>query len=88
MLDNIRNDMKACRGDFVAQVITDLKLPCEAEAGHNYITDYFGATMVSEYATFGDNYRIPDGGVGCKTLEKSGVPAIIKVRNMPHLNMC
>ncbi len=87
MFINIRNDLKARQGNYVAQVVTDLKLPRKAEACHNYITDYFNTTMVSGDATFGDNCRIPDGD-GHKTLEKPGIPAIIKVRNLSHLNRC
>jgi serine O-acetyltransferase len=47
----------------IAQIVTGIYLPCEAEVGHNFIIDHFGGIIISEYAKFGDNCRIRDGVV-------------------------
>jgi serine O-acetyltransferase len=45
------------------QILTGIKLPCEAAVGRNFIIDHFGGIIVSGYATFGDNCRIRNGVV-------------------------
>lgn len=88
MFVNLQNDLKTCQGDFGAHVITGIRLLCKAETDHNFTADHFGAIVVSSYLTFVDNRRILDGGDGLKALEKPRMPAIIKVRNLSHLNKC
>lgn len=61
----------------LAQIITGIELPCEAEIGKNFVIDHFGGIIISGYAKFGDNCRIRNGVVvGLKNLSEPGAPNI------------
>jgi serine O-acetyltransferase len=61
----------------LAQILTGIELPCEAEVGSNFIIDHFGGIVISGYAKFGDNCRIRNGVVvGLKSVENPCAPVI------------
>jgi serine O-acetyltransferase len=61
----------------MAQIVTGIELPCEAEVGRNFIIDHFGGIIISGYAKFGDNCRIRDGVVvGLRHVEDKRAPTI------------
>jgi serine O-acetyltransferase len=61
----------------IAQIVTGIELPCEAEVGRNFIIDHFGGIVISGYAKFGDNCRIRNGVVvGLRHVEDKRAPII------------
>jgi serine O-acetyltransferase len=61
----------------LAQILTGIELPCEAEIGRNFVIDHFGDIVISGYARFGDNCRIRNGvTVGLRKVEDPAAPWI------------
>ena len=61
----------------LAQIVTGIELPCEAEVGSNFVIDHFGGIIVSGHAKFGNNCRIRNGVVvGLRHVEEKVAPTI------------
>lgn len=61
----------------IAQILTDIELPCEVKVGKNFRIDHFGDIIISGYASFGDNCVIRNGvTVGLKNVEDPRAPII------------
>lgn len=47
----------------LVQMITGIQLPCEVVVSKNFFIDHFGGVIISDYATFGNNFRSCTGVV-------------------------
>ena len=45
----------------LAQILTGIELPCEAEIGEGLVIDHFGGIVISGYARLGNHCRIRNG---------------------------
>lgn len=61
----------------LAQILTGIELPCEAQIGRNFVIDHFGGIIISGFARFGDDCRIRNGvTVGLRHVDDPRAPLI------------
>lgn len=61
----------------LAQILTGIELPCEAQIGRNFVIDHFGGIIISGFARFGDDCRIRNGvTVGLRRVDDPRAPVI------------